>query len=196
MAKMFAAIEPQHRDFILRQKIFFVASAAPGARVNLSPKSADALRLVDERGAVYIDRTGSGAETAAHLRADGRLTFMFCALDGPPLILRLYGRGETLARGGASYARLLSEAFGGAEPPGARQMIRLHVQSVQTSCGYAVPRYDYAGERDGLDKWAAAKGEAALDDYRREKNRRSIDGLSTGLFDEQETLAADATPSA
>lgn len=186
MSKFFAAIEPQHRDFIMRQRLFFVASAAPDARVNLSPKSADALRLPSEDAAVYIDRTGSGNETAAHLRADGRLTFMFCAFDGAPLILRLYGRGEALARGGEAYARLLREAFHGEEPPGARQMIRLHVESVQTSCGFAVPLYDYSGERDGLDRWAQGKGEAGLDAYRREKNRRSIDGLPTGLFDDED----------
>lgn len=183
MSKMFAAIEPQHRDFILRQKMFFVASSAPAARVNLSPKSADALRFVDDDAAVYIDRTGSGNETAAHLRADGRLTFMFCAFDGPPLILRLYGRGRVLRRGGDDYARLLASAFAGEEPPGARQMIRLDVDLVQTSCGFAVPLYDYAGERDALDHWAEAKGETALDAYRREKNRLSIDGLPTGLLD-------------
>lgn len=184
MSKMFAAIEPQHRDFILQQKLFFVASAAPGARVNLSPKSADALRLLDERAAVYIDRTGSGNETAAHLRADGRLTFMFCAFEGPPMILRLYGQGRVLARGGEAYARLLREAFGGDEPPGARQMILLETDLVQTSCGYAVPVFDYAGERDGLDRWAQAKGDAALETYRREKNQLSIDGLPTGLFED------------
>lgn len=190
MSKFFASIEAQHRDFIEKQKLFFVASAAADARVNVSPKSADTLRLIDERTAVYIDRTGSGNETAAHLRADGRLTFMFCALDGAPLILRLYGRGQALTRGGEAYAHLLRSSFDGAEPPGARQMILLDVESVQTSCGFAVPLYDYAGERDGLDRWALAKGEDALDAYRREKNRQSIDGLPTGLF-EDENLAAE-----
>ncbi|BBU62210.1 pyridoxamine 5'-phosphate oxidase [Methylosinus sp. C49] len=186
MSKFFASIEPQHRDFIEKQRLFFVASAASASRVNVSPKSADTLRLLDERTAVYIDRTGSGNETAAHMRADGRLTFMFCALDGAPLILRLYGRGRALARGGEEYARLLRSAFGGAEPPGARQMILLDVESAQTSCGFAVPLYDYAGERDGLDRWAASKGEEALDAYRREKNQQSIDGLPTGLYEEEE----------
>jgi hypothetical protein len=196
MSKMFAAIELQHRDFILRQKLFFVASAALDARVNLSPKSADALRLLDERRAVYIDRTGSGNETAAHLRADGRLTFMFCAFDGAPLILRLYGRGVALARDGADYAALLREAYGDVEPPGARQMIRLDVDLVQASCGFTVPLYDYAGERDELDHWALAKGETALDAYRREKNRRSIDGLPTGLFQDEDGEDAPAAASA
>jgi hypothetical protein len=192
MSKFFASIEPQHRDFIEKQRLFFVASAAPTSRVNVSPKSADTLRLIDERTAVYIDRTGSGNETAAHMRADERLTFMFCALDGAPLILRLYGRGRALARGGEDYARLLRSAFGGAEPPGARQMILLDVESVQTSCGFAVPLYDYAGERDGLDRWAASKGEDALDAYRREKNRQSIDGLPTGLFEDEDLAAEEA----
>ncbi|WP_036291062.1 pyridoxamine 5'-phosphate oxidase family protein [Methylosinus sp. PW1] len=189
MSKFFASIEPQHRDFIEKQKLFFVASAASASRVNVSPKSADTLRLIDERTAVYIDRTGSGNETAAHMRADGRLTFMFCALDGAPLILRLYGRGRALARGRAEYARLLRSAFGGTEPPGARQMILIDVQSVQTSCGFAVPLYDYAGERDGLDRWAVSKGEQALDAYRREKNQQSIDGLPTGLLENEDLVA-------
>lgn len=192
MSKFFASIEPQHRDFIAKQRLFFVASAAPGARVNLSPKSADALRIVDERTAVYIDRTGSGNETAAHLRADGRLTFMFCALEGAPLILRLYGRGRALARGGEAYRRLLDEAFGGAEPPGARQMILLDVESAQSSCGFTVPLYDYVGEREALDRWAVAKGEAGLDAYRREKNLESIDGLPTGLLADEDLAAQEA----
>lgn len=113
---------------------------------------------------------------------------MFCAFDGAPQILRLYGRGAALARGAAAYAAVLEDAFGGAEPPGARQMIRLDIDLVQTSCGFAVPLFDYAGERGQLDRWALAKGEAALDDYRREKNRRSIDGLPTGLFEDQDAI--------
>lgn len=192
MSRFYASIEPQHREFIARQRLFFVASAAPGARVNVSPKSADALRLVDARTVAYIDRTGSGNETAAHLRADGRLTFMFCALEGAPLILRLYGRGRALARGGAAYRRLLGSAFGGTEPPGARQMILLDVESVQTSCGFAVPIFNYAGEREGLDHWAASKGEDGLDAYRREKNRSSIDGLPTGLFEDEDLSVEQA----
>jgi hypothetical protein len=109
---------------------------------------------------------------------------MFCSFEGPPLILRLYGRGRILRRGGPEYAQLLAAEFGGVEPLGARQFVRLDVELVQTSCGYGVPLFDYRGERDTLTRWAEAKGEAGLEAYRREKNVRSLDGLPTGLLDE------------
>jgi hypothetical protein len=181
MSKLFAAIEPTHRAFIEKQRLFFVASAAPGARVNLSPKGLDGLRVLGERRVVYLDHTGSGNETAAHLAADGRLTVMVCAFEGPPMILRLYGRGRVLPRGEAEYAGLLADAFACAEPPGARQMVLLEVEQVQTSCGFGVPLYDYVGERASLTTWAEHKGEAGLRDYRPEKNAVSLDGLPTGL---------------
>jgi hypothetical protein len=184
MGKQFPTLDASHRDFIRRQRIFFAASAAPGARVNLSPRGADAFAVIDERTVAYLDLTGSGNETAAHLKADGRLTIMFCAFDGPPNILRLYGHGQALRRGSPAYAELLAGAFGGAEPAGARQIVRLNVDLVQTSCGYGTPLFDYRGERPSLDNWARAKGEDGLKAYRREKNLVSIDGLPTGLFDE------------
>ncbi|MBA4795260.1 pyridoxamine 5'-phosphate oxidase family protein [Phenylobacterium sp.] len=183
MAKQFPALLAEHRSFIARQPVFFVASAAADGRVNLSPKGLDPLRVIDERTVCYLDRTGSGAEVAAHLRADGRLTLMLCAFSGPPLILRLYGRGESLPRGGAAYGQLLAEVFGGAEPPGARQIVRLDIDLVQTSCGFGVPLMDFVGERPSLDRWAQAQGEAGLSDYRRAKNALSLDGLPTGLVD-------------
>lgn len=182
----FEAIGTEHRTFIEKQHVFFVASAAPGSRINLSPKGLDSLRVLDERTLVYLDLTGSGNETAAHLKADGRLTFMFCAFEGPPLILRLYGRGRILARGGAAYEGLLAQHFGGEERLGARQMVRLDVELVLTSCGYAVPSLEFRSERAGLDAWAANKGVDGLIAYRREKNAISIDGLPTG-FAEAET---------
>jgi hypothetical protein len=182
MAKQFTRIEDAHRAFIARQHVFFIASAAAGARVNLSPKGTDAFRTLDEHNVAYLDRTGSGNETAAHLRADGRLTLMFCAFEGPPSILRLYGRGRVLLRGGPGYGRVLSEAFGGEEPLGARQIVLLAVDLVQTSCGYGVPTFSYTGERASLANWEEAKGEAGLEAYRREKNARSLDGLPTGMF--------------
>ncbi len=181
MAKQFDTLEDAHRDFIARQRVFFAASAAAGTRINLSPRGTDWLRVIDARNVVYLDRTGSGNETAAHMVADGRLTFMFCAFEGPPLILRLYGRGRILARGSAEYQQLLSDRFDGAEPHGARQMVLLEVDLVQTSCGFGVPFFDYKGERKSMDRWAAAKSEAELADYRREFNQRSMDGLPTGL---------------
>ena len=184
MGELFAAIGDDHRAFIARQRMFFAASAAPGARINISPREAAAFAVVDERTIVFLDRTGSGAETAAHLKADGRLTVMFCAFDGPPKILRLYGRGEVLRRGGPDYAAVLASAFAGKAPVGARQIVRLHVDSVQTSCGYGVPIYDYRGPRPSLDNWSNEQGEDGLADYRRSKNAVSIDGLPTGLFDD------------
>jgi hypothetical protein len=183
MAKQFPRLEPAHRAFIERQRVFFVASAAPGSRVNLSPKGLDALRVLAPDRVAYLDHTGSGNETAAHLRADGRLTIMLCAFEGPPLILRLYGRGRALARGSAGYAEFLP-AFGGDEPLGARQIVALDVELVQTSCGYGVPLMAHRGERPNMGRWAESKGEAGLEAYRRERNARSIDGLPTGLLED------------
>ena len=184
MAQTFDAISSKHRQFIEKQHLFFVASAATGSRVNLSPKGLDGLRVLDERRVAYLDLTGSGNETSAHLRADGRLTIMFCAFEGAPLILRLYGTGRVLPRGGAEYAELLGRHFDGQEPPGARQIVVLQVDLVQTSCGFGVPLYAYEGERPSLIQWAEFKGEDGLDEYRREKNARSIDGLPTGMFED------------
>ena len=184
MAKQFPSIQPTHREFLLKQHIFFNASAAQDGRVNVSPRDVASLRVLDERTVVYLDQTGSGNETAAHLRANGRLTLMFCAFDGPPMILRLYGKGRIIPRGMLEYLTLLASAFSDTESSGARQMVMLGVDLVQTSCGYGVPFFDYVGERTTLTRWAEAKGEDGLDAYRRLKNTRSIDGLPTGLFDQ------------
>lgn len=185
MAKQFDRIDPAHREFILNQKIFFNASAAAEGRVNLSPRDTRLLRLLDDHTALYLDLTGSGNETAAHLRTNGRLTLMFCAFEGPPMILRLYGTGQVLQRGSADYSAILSRYFSNQEPLGARQMIMLTVDLVQTSCGYNVPRFDFQEDRDTLTRWAEKKGPEGLEAYRREKNLRSIDGLPTGLMDER-----------
>ena len=183
MAKQLPHIDATCRGFIARQRIFFAASAAPGAHINLPPRGTDAFAVIDNLTVAYLDKTGSGNETAAHLKADGRLTLMFCAFDGPPNILRLYGRGEVLRRGSRSYGAILASAFAGVEPPGARQVVLLHIDRVQTSCGYGTPLFDYRGERPSLDNWARSKGEGGLDAYRREKNVVSIDGLPTGLLE-------------
>jgi hypothetical protein len=183
MGKQFSSIEPDHRAFIRRQHIFFVASATAGSRVNLSPKDAASLRILDGNRAAYLDQTGSGNETAAHLLADGRLTLMFCAFAGAPLILRLFGKGKVLARQSAAYTELLATEFGGIEPPGSRQMVVLDIDLVQTSCGYGVPLFDFSGERTTLLRWAEAKGEEGIAKYWRMKNTASIDGLPTGILD-------------
>lgn len=181
MAKRFQRIEPAHRAFIERQKVLFTGTAAAEGRVNVSPKGLDALRVLDADRVAYLDLTGSGNEAAAHLRADGRMTLMFCAFDGPSLILRLYGRGRALARGTSAYAALLP--LWGEEPLGARQIVLVEVDLVQTSCGFAVPRYDFRGDRPNLARWAEAQGEEGLEAYRRERNARSLDGLPTGPAD-------------
>jgi hypothetical protein len=181
MAKQFEHIEPVHAAFIAAQHIFFTASAAPTGRVNISPRGADAFRVLDPNTVAYLDQTGSGNETAAHLRQTPRLTIMFCGFENMPLILRLYGQGRRLGRGTPEYTALLESAFGNLEPPGARQIIRLDVDMVQTSCGYGVPLFDYKEERPTLRRWAENKGEDGVAAYWREKNVRSIDGFDTGV---------------
>lgn len=186
MAKALESIDQRLRDFIGKQKIFFTASAAAGGRVNVSPKDGASLRILDELKVAYLDQTGSGNETAAHVHANGRLTLMFCAFEGAPMILRLYGSANVLGRRSAEYSELLASAFEGIEPPGARQIVVLDIDRVQTSCGYGVPLFDYAGERDTLRRWAESKGDSGLREYRRQKNAVSIDGLATGLVEEDE----------
>jgi Pyridoxamine 5'-phosphate oxidase len=184
MAKQFQRIEAAHREFIEKQKIFFNASAAPEGRVNVSPRDAKSLRIVDENTVVYLDLTGSGNETAAHVSANGRLTLMFCAFEGAPMILRLFGTGRVLRRRSEEYATRLARYFNNQEPPGARQMMLMTIDLVQTSCGYNVPLFEYRAERDTLIRWAENRGPEGLENYWREKNLRSIDGLPTGLLDE------------
>lgn len=181
MAQQFDHILPQHAAFIARQHIFFTASAAPEGHVNVSPKGLDTFRLFDEHTVAYLDLTGSGNETAAHLRRSPRLTLMFCAFDGSPLILRLYGEGRALGVGTPAFAERAS-AF--TLLPGTRQIIEVRVDLVQTSCGFGVPLFDYQGERTALTRQAEAWGEAGLLDYWTRKNLRSIDGYETGLLDE------------
>jgi hypothetical protein len=183
MAKDYEALLPHHCEFIASQRMFFTATSAAQTRVNISPRSTDWFRVIGDTSVAYLDRTGSGNETAAHTKAGGPMTIMFCAVDGPPLILRLYGSGHAIRRGGADYRALLDAHFGGSEPAGARQIMRLDIDLVKTSCGYGVPLYDYRGERETLDKWARSKGVEGIEDYWREKNLRSMDGLPTGLLD-------------
>lgn len=181
MAKQFPALDPAHADFIARQKIFFAASATAESRINISPREASAVRVLGPNAICYLDQTGSGAETAAHLLADGRLTLMFCSFEKDPLILRLYGEGRSHLRGSAAYEALLAEAFGGEESPGARQIVVLDIAMVQTSCGYGVPFFEFVSERKQLKTWAGAIGPDGVAEYRARKNAVSIDGLPTGM---------------
>ncbi|MFT4181134.1 MAG: pyridoxamine 5'-phosphate oxidase family protein [Rhizobium sp.] len=185
MAKQFASLDDRLRDFIARQHIFFTASATGDSRVNVSPRETLCLRILSPNAAIYLDRTGSGNETSAHMKADGRLTIMFCAVAGPPMILRLYGRGRIIHRESAEYRDLLQTHYDGKEPLGARQIVRLDFDLVQTSCGFGVPLFAYEGERPSMDQWANAKGPDGIKEYWREKNVHSMDGLPTGLFDNE-----------
>ncbi len=181
MARTYPELEDSHRSFIRAQPIFFTATAPHQGRINLSPKGMDSFRIFSSRQVGYLDLTGSGNETAAHLRENGRFTIMFCSFTADPLILRLYGRGRVIRRQDAEWAALC-----GAFPslPGERQIIVMGIDSVQTSCGYAVPLMNYAGERDTLARWAEKKGPAGLLDYWRDKNQISIDGMATGLLED------------
>lgn len=183
MAKQFPSIDGPIGRFIRQQHIFFTASAARGTRVNVSPRSTVHFRVLGPNSACYLDLTGSGNETAAHMQADGRMTIMFCAFEGPPKILRLYGEGTVHHRSNARFAELLASQFGGQAPAGTRQIVELSIDLVQTSCGYAVPEFEYRAERTVLDDWAATKGEDGIEAYWREKNVVSMDGLPTGIFD-------------
>ncbi len=182
MSKFFPELTPAHRTFILAQKIHFVASAPEQGRVNLSPKGMDTFRVLTPSKVGYLDATGSGNETAAHLAQNGRITLMFCSFEQAPLILRIYGRARAVRPHDADWSQY--RPLFGPPLPGERQLIITDVESVQTSCGFAVPFYSYEGERTQLRDWAERKGPAAVAAYRAEHNRVSIDGLPTGLIPE------------
>jgi|TARA_B100000767_G_scaffold263378_1_gene277072 hypothetical protein len=181
MAIQFEALNSDLRDFIQRQNIFFVSSATSDSRVNVSPREISALRIIDDHSVIYLDRTGSGNETAAHMLADGRLTIMFCALSGPPKIMRLYGTGTSVGWENPEFEDLISKYYGGVTPLGTRQIIRLEFDLVQTSCGYGVPLFDYKGERAAIENWHNNKGPDGIQSYWEQKNLSSMDGLPTGL---------------
>jgi hypothetical protein len=175
MAKFYTRLDDGLQKFIGEQKMFFTATSPAEGRINLSPKGMDTFRCFDEgRRVAYLDLTGSGNETAAHLSENGRMTVMFCSFSEQPLILRIYGRGRVV--------RPVDEEWSSLRPlfpvlPGERQIVLLEVESAQTSCGFAVPVYELKEERRRLVEWTLGKGEDGIRDYRREKNQVSIDGL-------------------
>ncbi|MFP5247145.1 MAG: pyridoxamine 5'-phosphate oxidase family protein, partial [Thermoanaerobaculia bacterium] len=166
MGKTYDAISDDLRAFIEEQQMFFVATAplSGDAHVNLSPKGLDTFRILGPNRVAYLDLTGSGNETSAHLRENGRITIMFCAFSGPPKIVRLYGRGRTILRDDPEWIP--------SDLPGMRQLVLVDVERVQTSCGFGVPLYDFQQQRDALPKWAMNKGTEGLTKYRAEKNAR------------------------
>jgi len=149
MAKFFEQLEPEHVAFIERQALFFVATAADGSHANLSPKGYRSLTVLGPRRAAYVDLPGSGNQTATHVALHGRLTLMFCSFERTPLILRVYGKGRVLHRHSGEFAALAAQ-LGDQVGPHTRQVIDIDVQRVQTSCGYAVPLFEYRGDRDTL----------------------------------------------
>ncbi len=174
------SITDELRSFIAAQHLFFVATAPLDAagHINLSPKGMDTFRVLSPQRVAFLDLTGSGNETAAHLLENGRITFMFCAFQGKPSILRLFGNGLVIRPGAEQWPELLA---GYPNFPGIRQIITADITRVQTSCGFGVPLFQFSGERDALVRWAEKKGSEELMEYRRRKNLRSIDGLPTGL---------------
>lgn len=178
MAELLDNLNPELIDFIGKQKIFFVGTAAPSGQVNVSPKGMDSLRVIEPTKVVWLNYTGSGNETAAHVRALNRMTIMFCSFDKKPKILRIYGSAEVFHCGQPDYDHWLATF---SEPLGVRQIFVMSVSLVQTSCGYAVPFFDYRGERDTLRKWADNKGQAGIETYWQERNQTTIDGFATGM---------------
>ncbi len=176
MAKVHDSIDDRLREFLIAQKLFFVATAplSGEGHLNLSPKGLDSFRVLDPVTVAYQDFIGSGVETIAHLRENGRIVFLFCSFDGPPKLVRLYGKGEAIEPGDPDFAGL--EAL---FPPKrtTRSIIRVRLDRISDSCGFGVPLYRYEGERSQLDDWAARKGDADLERYKAENNVRNIDGM-------------------
>lgn len=178
MATQFDSISLDLGSFINDQKIFFVATAMANGKVNLSPKGMDSFRVLAPNRVMWLNLTGSGNETAAHLLKNNRITIMFCSFETKPLILRIYGTATTYHQKDKEWDEYI-KIF--PTQSGARQLIDVQVEMVQTSCGFAVPFMKYKGERDRLKMWAEKKGESELSTYRKEKNTISLDGFQTGL---------------
>jgi hypothetical protein len=176
MGTVASSISPALAEWISRQHVFFVGTAPTGGdgHVNVSPKGLDTFRVVGPNQVAYLDLTGSGVETIAHLRDNGRITVMFCSFEGPPRIVRLYGRGEAIEPTDVRFGDL-ARRFD--ELPGTRSCIIVDVDRVADSCGYAVPLMSFVGDRDRLIEWSERKGTDGLVTYRQEKNAESIDGL-------------------
>jgi hypothetical protein len=176
VGRLYDAIDEKLGDWLRAQRLFFVATAplARDGHVNVSPKGQDTFAVLGPREVAYLDLTGSGVETVAHLRENGRITLLFCALEGAPRLVRLYGRGAAVEPRDDDFAPLAARF---AAHPSARAVIRIALDRIADSCGYSVPLYAYQGPRKQLDDWAARKGPEGLRAYRAEKNAASIDGL-------------------
>jgi Pyridoxamine 5'-phosphate oxidase len=175
MAKFYDQLDDQLCEFIGRQQLFFTATAPVDGRINLSPKGINSFRCLDFQRVAYLDLTGSGNETAAHLLQTGQITVMFCSFTDQPLILRLYGRGEVVSPNTPQWDSLIDQFI---DLPGKRQIILIHLESVQTSCGFGVPIYDLQAERSTLLDWSVNKGAEGVRAYQLANNHTSIDGYT------------------
>ncbi|WP_103069681.1 pyridoxamine 5'-phosphate oxidase family protein [Aquimarina sediminis] len=180
MGKIVSEINSDLKAFIENQKIFFVGTAATEGQVNISPKGMDTFRVLEANKVVWLNLTGSGNETAAHLLKNNRMTILFCAFEGKPMILRLYGKASIFHQRDKEYQNYI-DLF--PKITGSRQIIEMQVDMVQTSCGYAVPFMDFKEERIQLKSWSEKQGEERLENYRKEKNALSIDGFETKIVD-------------
>lgn len=176
-----ARLDDKLIDFIGRQKMFFTATAPEEGRINLSPKGMDTFRVLDPSTVAYLDMTGSGNEASAHLKQNGRMTIMMCSFEGAPLILRLYGHGEVVRPHNARWDELHANFD---SIPGERQIIVLKIDSIQTSCGFAVPEFEFKAQRQMLRKWGEGKGPEGIQEYWAESNQKSIDGLPSGILED------------
>ena len=176
MGKSSESLTPEVQDWLAQQKVFFVATApfAQEGHINCSPKGGDTFRVLGEHQVAYLDFTGSGIETIAHLQENSRIVLMFCAFDGPPKIVRLHGRGEVIYPNYSDFTAL-QKCF--PDQAGVRAIIRVTLTRVSDSCGHGVPLMDYVADRHLIDKWSAAKGPQGLAEYRAAKNNTSIDGI-------------------
>jgi hypothetical protein len=176
MGKVYDGIDDRLAEFLGRQHVFFVGTAPsdPSGHLNVSPKGLDTFRILGPRSVAYLDLTGSGIETVAHLRENGRVTLMFCAFEGRPLVVRLYGRGRVIEPGDPEWDGLIGRFPG---YPGVRSVVVVDVERVADSCGYAVPLYEFKGERSQLIAYAEKQGAEGMEQYKARKNRKSIDGI-------------------
>ncbi|QTE21371.1 pyridoxamine 5'-phosphate oxidase family protein [Polaribacter cellanae] len=179
MSKFYTKITSRLQKFMEAQKIFFVATAPTSGRINLSPKGMDSFRIIEQNRVLWLNVTGSGNETAAHLLENKRITIMFCSFEKAPNILRLYGKGKEIKEGDASWNELIS-LF--PKTPGTRQIFDIKVESAQTSCGMSIPYMEYKGERNDLNVWATSQGKKGITQYWEDKNQTSIDGLPTNIL--------------
>lgn len=178
MGERFKAMTDEHIEFIRQQKLFFVGTAGEDSLINVSPKGMDSFRVISHSQIMWLNLTGSGNETAAHVLENGRMTVMFCSFEKQPVIMRLYGTARVIHAWDKEWAQCIEQfpAY-----TGSRQIFVQDVTLVQTSCGFAVPYFEYQGDRPTLDKWALNKGRDGIEQYWKDKNTRSLDGKPTGI---------------